>query len=91
MMYECRPATMDDLERIWAKNIRQHPEDPRWIRWREEYIGYNRSGQALSCVVVCDGDPVGEGTLLFALECGAVAGRTVLADGASVANERAAH
>ena len=37
-------------------------------------------------MVVCDGEPVGEGTLLFAPECEAIAGRTVLADGATVAN-----
>ena len=86
MKYECHPATMDDLECIWEKNIRQNPEDPRWIRWRDEYIGYNRNGQALTYVVVCDGEPVGEGTLLFAPECEAIAGRTVLADGATVAN-----
>ena len=86
MQYEYRPATMTDLERIWAKSIRQNPEDERWIRWRDEYIGYNRAGQALTYVVVCDGEPVGEGTLLFAPECGAIAGCTMLADGATVAN-----
>ncbi len=86
MKYKCLPATMDDLECIWGKNIRQNPEDPRWIRWRDEYIGYNRNGQVLTYVVVCDGEPVGEGTLLFVPECEAIAGRTVLADGATVAN-----
>mgnify|MGYP003307241115 CR=1 FL=1 len=86
MQYEYRPATMDDLERIWARNIQQNAEDPCWSRWRDEYIGYNRNGQAQTYVVVCNGDPVGEGTLLFSPECGAIAGRTLLADGATVAN-----
>ena len=81
-----RAATMEDLYTIWEKNIRQNPEDPRWIRWRDEYIGYNCTGQAMTYAVVCDDEPVGEGTLLFAPECGAIAGRTVLADGATVAN-----
>ena len=89
MKYEYRPATMDELERIWEKNIRQNLEDARWVRWRDEYIGYNRTGQALTYMVVCDGEPVGEGTLLFAPECGAIAGRTVLADGATAANVNA--
>lgn len=89
MKYEYRPATLADLECIWEKNIRQHPGDDRWVRWKEEYIGYNRTGQALTWVVVCDGEPVGEGTLLFAPECSAIAGRTVLADGATVASVNA--
>ena len=89
MKYEYRQATMGDLERIWEKNILQHPEDKRWVRWKDEYIGYNRTGQALTYVVVCDGEPVGEGTLLFAPECSAIAGRTVLADGTAVASVNA--
>ena len=89
MTYEYRPATMEDLECIWEKNIRQHPEDKRWVHWREEYIGYNRTGEALTYVVVCDGEPVGEGTLLFVPACSAIAGRTVLADGAKVASVNA--
>ncbi len=86
MIYDCRAATMDDLARIWEKNIRANADDPRWAAWRDEYIGYNRSGAAQTYVVLCDGEPVGEGTLLFAPECEAIAGRTVLADGATVAN-----
>ncbi len=86
MEYVCRPATMEDLERIWEKNIRQNPEDDRWASWREEYMSYNRTGMALTYVVVCDGEPVGEGTLLFSPACGAVAGRLQLADGHKVAN-----
>ena len=86
MIYDCRAATMDDLARIWEKNIHANADDPRWAAWRDEYIGYNRSGAAQTYVVLCDGDPVGEGTLLFSPDCGAIAGRTCLADGAAVAN-----
>ena len=86
MVYECRPATMDDLERIWEKNIQQNPGDDRWIGWREEFIRNNRSGVARTYVVVCNGEPVGEGTLLFSPACGAVAGRLQLADGHKLAN-----
>ncbi len=86
MDYICRPATMEDLEYIWERNIQQNPGDDRWIGWREEFIRNNRSGVARTYVVVCNGEPVGEGTLLFSPECGAIAGRTVLADGMRVAN-----
>lgn len=86
MIYHYRAATMDDLACIWEKNIRANADDPRWMVWRDEYIGYNRSGAAQTYVVLCNGEPVGEGTLLFLPECGAIAGRTELADGTAVAN-----
>ena len=56
-------------------NIAKNPDDPRWTKWKEEYISYNRSGMAKTFVAVCDGHPVGEGTLLFSSECKAVRGR----------------
>lgn len=87
--YICRKATPEDLERIWAKNIADNPEEPAWLRWREEYIGYNRDGDAASFVVVCDGEPVGEGTLLFSPDCSAIRGRLNLADGHKITNVNA--
>ena len=81
-----RIATNEDLEALWDRNIRENPGDDRWLRWKREYIGYNRSGQAVTFAVICDGEPVGEGTLLLSPQCGAVSGRTELADGRTVAN-----
>lgn len=86
MTYTCRPATPEDLARIWQKNIDANPGDHRWLRWREEYIGYNRSGVAQTFVVCADSEPVGEGTLLFSPACSAIRGRHALADGGLVAN-----
>ncbi len=87
--YICRKATPEDLERIWAKNIANNPDEPAWIRWRDQYIGYNRNGEAVTFVVVCDGEPVGEGTLLFSPECSAIRGRLNLADGRRTTNVNA--
>ena len=84
-----RKATPEDLERIWAWNIADNPGDERWVRWKEEYIAYNERGDAVTFVVVCDGEPVGEGTLLFSPACGAIEGRTFLADGNVTANVNA--
>lgn len=84
--YEYREATLDDLERIWDMNIADNADKKRWIAWKNEYISYNQSGKALTFVILCDGEPVGEGTLLFSAECGAIGGRTVLADDTNVAN-----
>lgn len=86
MKVEYRKATPDDLERLWDKNIAEHPDDPRWRQWKQEYVASHYTGKSTSFAVVCDEEPVGEGTLLFSPKCGAIAGRTELADGACVAN-----
>lgn len=86
---EYRQATDDDLESLWKANIADNPGDPRWVRWKTEYIGYHHDGKSKTFAVVCDGKPIGEGTLLFSPACGAIDGRTELADGATVANVNA--
>lgn len=88
-MPEVRVATAEDLETIWNRNLAEHPQDLRWCAWKEEYIAINRSGDAVTFVVVCDGEPVGEGTLLLSPSCSAIGGRTVLADGKRAANVNA--
>ena len=81
-----RIATLEDLEALWNRNIAENPGDDRWLRWKQEYIGYNEAGQAVTFAVICDKEPVGEGTLLLSPECSAIGGRTDLADGKTVAN-----
>ena len=67
--YSYRIATPEDLERIWAKDVANNPGDENWLRWREQYIGYNRDGSAVTFVVLVSPD------------CSAICGRTMLADG----------
>lgn len=88
-MTQYRKATAADLERLWDRNIYENPHDPRWKKWKQEYISYNNTGKALTFAAVINGDPIGEGTLLFSPECGAINGRTVLADGKTTANVNA--
>lgn len=85
-MYEYHIATLPELEQIWNKNIQANPEDIRWRAWKREYISYHTEGKGTTFLVLCDGIPVGEGTLLFSPECNAIRGRTVLADGHSCVN-----
>ena len=85
-MTEYRKASPDDLERIWEMNINDNLGDPRWIAWREEAISNNLCGMSRTFVVVSDGVPVGEGTLIFSPLCSAIDGRRELADDASAAN-----
>ena len=84
MMY--RKATGEDLERLWDYQIAQNPGDDRYLRWKAQFIADNRSGAAATFAVIIDGEPIGEGTLLFSPECRAIRGRTALADGKATAN-----
>lgn len=85
-MIDYRKATMEDLEQIWNRSIRHNPDDPRYLRWKQEFIANNISGAAATFVICIDGDCVGEGTLLLSPDCRAVQGRTCLCDGETCAN-----
>lgn len=85
-MFEYRVATKEDLEQIWNMNIADNLDDERWVAWKQKYIAYNTEKKAITFVVVCDGKPIGEGTLLVHPDCTAIKGRTSLADGQTTAN-----
>ncbi len=84
-MNDYRRASIEDLETIWdTVNIADHPGDDRWVRWKDQFIGYNRTGMGVTFVTVIDGKPVGEGTLLLSPDCKAVAGTPLLCNETSV-------
>ena len=33
-----RMATLSDLNNVWDKDIKEHPSDDRYIRWKKEYL-----------------------------------------------------
>ncbi|MBR5742843.1 MAG: GNAT family N-acetyltransferase [Clostridia bacterium] len=84
--FSVRIAGERELAILWEKNVRRHPGDLRWVEWREEYIGYNRTGEAVTFAVMRGDEPVGEGTLLFSPACRAIGGNPALADGKRVVN-----
>lgn len=86
MTYQVRKATQEDLDRLWDRSIAENPGDPSWIRWKKQFLDDNASGAAATFAVVCDGEPVGEGTLLFSPACRAIRQRLWLADGERVCN-----
>ena len=88
-MFEYRKATIEDLERIWDFNIAKNPGDERWVKWKEEYISQHQSGMAVTFVVLCNDEPIAEGTLLISPDCGAEKGRTELVNGKTIANVNA--
>lgn len=85
-MFCYKRAALDELEQIWNRNIADNPEDPRYLRWKNQFMEDNASGAAATFVILADGSPVGEGTLLLSPDCRAIRGRTCLCDGKTVAN-----
>lgn len=79
-MFEYLPGTEQLVRAIWKKNIDRHPGDERWVNWGREYIDNHLKGLAQTFIITCDGEPVGEGTLIFSPQCSAIRGRTDLAD-----------
>lgn len=72
MNFVYKKASLADLEKIWDKNIKAHKGDKRWIKWKNEMIENNRDSKAATFVIICDGEPIGEGTLLLSPKCRAI-------------------
>lgn len=86
MQYEYRIATPEDLEFLWNRSIAENPDEPAYLRWKSEFIGYNQKQQGITFAVIVDGEPVGEGTLMISPECKPVRNHPELADGKTVGN-----
>lgn len=84
--YTYAAATPAQITRLWDKDIARHAGDAQWQSWKPVYQKLNEDGLCQTFAVLCDGEPVGQGTLLFSPECGAIAGRTQLADGKTTTN-----
>lgn len=87
--FEYRAATREDLERLWEKDIAENAGEACWLRWREQYLAYNESGDATTFAVLANGEPIGQITVLFSPNCSAVKGRPLLCNGRDVANMNA--
>ena len=81
-----RIATPNDLEIIWNKDIKRHPNDDRWKAWKPKYIGYNTDGLATTFVAVLNEEPVGQITLIMSPTCTPVINQPVLCDGKTTFN-----
>lgn len=83
---EYRIATLADLETIWNKDIKNNPDDNRWVKWKQQYIDYNINGKAITFVCVNKGEPVGQINVLFSPNCKAVFNKPLLCNGKTIAN-----
>ena len=70
------PATAEKLEQIWNQTIASHPDDDRWVKWKQNALRDNASGRSLTFLVLANDRPIGEGTLLFDETCEAVVNLT---------------
>lgn len=83
---EIRKASQADLEMLWNRNIAANPDDSRWPEWKQEYIGYNQTGKAVTFCTAIQNNPVGEGTLLLSSSCKAIHHRKELCNDFDTAN-----
>ena len=88
-MITYRIATQEDLEKIWNKDIAKNNNDELWIRWKDQYIHYNKTGMATTFVAKNNDEPIGQITVLFSPDCSAVKNRPMLCDGKTTANMNA--
>lgn len=88
-MFEYRKATLEDLEKIWNKDIIENHGEECWVLWKKQYIEYNETGKAATFVVLHNGDPVGQISVLFSPDCSAVKNRPMLCNGNDRANMNA--
>lgn len=86
---EYRKATLLDLEKIWDKNIKENPEDNRWVKWKERYINDNLNNKCVTFVVLDNDNPVGEITILFSSKCESVKDDLLLCNDKDIANMNA--
>lgn len=88
-MIEYRKTTINDLEKIWDKDIAMNENQECWVRWKGQYIDYNKTGKATTFVVLDSNEPIGQITVLFSSECSAVKNRPMLCDGKTTAKMNA--
>ena len=84
-----RKATIEDLNKIWDKDISSNPNDENYLRWKSQYIEYNQTGKATTFVVLENDQPIGQISVLFSTECSSVKDRPLLCDGKNIANMNA--
>lgn len=82
-----RLATLEDLELVWDKDISKHIGDNRWVRWKKEYIDYNKNNELKTFVAVTEkGDVIAQVSLVFSSMVKAVRGKDKLCNDKDIAN-----
>lgn len=88
-MFTYRKATLFDLEKIWDKDIKENKDDEQYIKWKKQYIDYNKNGECATFVVLDNEEPIGQITVLFSPKCSAIKNQINLCNGIDIANMNA--
>ena len=79
-----RIATIDDLEKVWDKDILRHMDDPNWKRWKREYIEYNKNREAITFVAENKGDIIAQISVVLKNNVKAVLGKPFLVNSKTI-------
>ena len=79
-----RIATIDDLEKVWDKDILRHMDDPNWKRWKREYIEYNKNREAITFVAENKGDIIAQISVVLKNNVKAVLGKPFLVNSETI-------
>lgn len=85
-MISYKKATIEDLEKLWEKDIQKNLNDKRFLKWRDEFIEANKMENIITFVVLNDDNPIGQATIVLnknniKFEC-----KDLLCDGKEKAN-----
>ena len=64
-MINYRRATIEDLEKIWDKDIQANSDNERYLRWKDEFIEANKLENIVTFVILNDDDPIGQASLVL--------------------------
>lgn len=73
-MFKCRIANIEEINRKWDYEIENHPNDLRWVTWKEIALNNVREGNRICFYGFLDGEIIGEATAIISqddsgLEC----------------------
>ena len=63
--YVCKIASLEEMDRKWAYEIRQHPKNENWIIWKQEAIRNAQAGKSIPYYGVLDGTVICEATAVI--------------------------
>ena len=67
-MFKCKVASEKDMLKKWDYEIKRHPNDDRWLIWKEKAISNAKAGNRICFHGVLDGDIIVETTAVIKKE-----------------------
>ncbi len=64
-MFSYKKASLDELDKIWDKDIEENRDDKRYITWKKEFIDAASKGDIVTFVILCDDDPIGQCSIVI--------------------------